>query len=165
LATYINEKGEKCEAEFYDFEARVFCHEYDHLLGKTILNWNNSKGDIILDGEEKFDRSLKKDEENDKFEYNNFLYTFEHYKNRILNRKEIMPTIFERFDVQLLNKEYDIFAEEQLSIQNELRGKENFTLEDLMWLDLERAIRKDKKIKIKRKENSSLDNLDNHMLY
>ena len=73
LATYINDKGQKCESEFVDFGARVFCHEYDHLLGKTILNWNNYKGDIILDGEDKFYRSFKKQEENDKFQYNNFV--------------------------------------------------------------------------------------------
>ncbi len=163
LATYFNENGEKCEAEFFDFEARVFCHEYDHLLGKTILNWNISKGELIVEGEEKLERvnlNQQGDEKENKIEYKHFIYTLDYYKNRLINEKSIMPTIFEQFDVQLLNKEYDDFTEEQLSIHNELKGKENWTLEDIMWLDLERAFRKDKNIKIKRQVKVPIDNFE-----
>lgn len=150
VAKYIDEDGKNNEIELTDFQARVFCHEYDHLIGKTILDWKNSNGDIIIEGEEKFDRINYIQGEEIEFKYKNFYLTWEHYRNRILYEGGNRPNIFEKFDIQLVNKEFDSFSEEQLSIQNELRGKKNWNIEDIMWIDLERAYRKDMNIKVKR---------------
>jgi peptide deformylase len=45
--SYQTLEGEKREVEWQDFLARVFLHEYDHLIGKTWLDRVDSVSDIV----------------------------------------------------------------------------------------------------------------------
>jgi len=36
----------------YDFKARMFLHEYDHIMGRTMTHWRLSEGNIdIVEGD------------------------------------------------------------------------------------------------------------------
>ena len=59
--TYTNCHGELREEQYKDFIARIFLHEYDHLLGMVFLDRiNNIKDNVITDG---YYMSLKEDDE------------------------------------------------------------------------------------------------------
>jgi peptide deformylase len=51
LATFTNRLGETVTTEFHDFIARIFQHEYDHLIGTVFLDRLTSNKDIITDHE------------------------------------------------------------------------------------------------------------------
>lgn len=44
---YLNAQGDKCQQRFEGFVARIFFHEYDHLIGKTWLDHVQSSKDIM----------------------------------------------------------------------------------------------------------------------
>ena len=48
---YLNEQGEFIKIELSDFTARVFQHEYDHLIGKVFLDNIETTLDIISETE------------------------------------------------------------------------------------------------------------------
>lgn len=51
---YLNEEGDEVEDELYEFNARMFLHELDHINGKIMLHWKLTEGNIeILDDKEK----------------------------------------------------------------------------------------------------------------
>lgn len=50
---YLNENHDEIEQKLYDFHARMFLHEIDHLDGKTMTHWSLSEGNIdVLPGYE-----------------------------------------------------------------------------------------------------------------
>ena len=49
----MNHSGEEIEEELFDFKARMFLHELDHINGKTMTHWSLSEGNIeILEDED-----------------------------------------------------------------------------------------------------------------
>ena len=46
--SYLNEEGDELEEELYDFKARVFMHELDHINGRTMTHWRLSEGNIDI---------------------------------------------------------------------------------------------------------------------
>lgn len=44
--SFLNYEGDEHEKELYDFHARVFLHEMDHINGKTMTHWKLSEGNI-----------------------------------------------------------------------------------------------------------------------
>jgi peptide deformylase len=48
---YTDEQGDRIEQELEGFIARVFQHEYDHLLGKVFLDRVENNGDIFSESE------------------------------------------------------------------------------------------------------------------
>lgn len=50
--SYVNEEGDDIEESIFDFRARVFMHELDHLNGRTMTHWRLSEGNIdVIDPE------------------------------------------------------------------------------------------------------------------
>ncbi len=49
--TYTNAEGKKEQARFEDFLARIFQHEYDHLIGKVYIDHVESTQDIVTEKE------------------------------------------------------------------------------------------------------------------
>ena len=50
---YIDQNHDEIEQKLYDFHARMFLHELDHLEGKTMTHWSLSEGNIdVLPGYE-----------------------------------------------------------------------------------------------------------------
>jgi len=48
---YLNQQGEEKEQILQGFPARVFCHEYEHLLGIPFIDWKVSLGEIeVIEG-------------------------------------------------------------------------------------------------------------------
>jgi len=45
---YHDETGGFKEEEIYDFKARVFQHELDHNLGKPMIHWKVSEGEVEI---------------------------------------------------------------------------------------------------------------------
>lgn len=51
--TYLDQEGDEIEEELYDFKARVFLHELDHINGRTMTHWRLSEGNIdVIHGQE-----------------------------------------------------------------------------------------------------------------
>ena len=48
---YLNEQGETVILQLFDFTARVFQHEYDHLIGKVFLDSIETTLDIVSETE------------------------------------------------------------------------------------------------------------------
>lgn len=48
---YINEQGETIKTALFDFAARVFQHEYDHLIGRVFLDNIETTLDIVAESE------------------------------------------------------------------------------------------------------------------
>ncbi len=115
-----------------DFEARVFSHEYDHLRGIPFIHWKVSEADIDL-----------KDEYNGQFD--NLLYTIDYYKNRLTDERLSQFNSFEKFSTPLIN-ENDV--DKKYMIGNELSFKNNMNFEELMLIDIEKAIKKDLRMKL-----------------
>ena len=44
--SYLSETGDEVEEEMHDFRARVFLHEYDHVIGRNIMHWHISEGNV-----------------------------------------------------------------------------------------------------------------------
>ena len=116
-----------------DFEARVFSHEYDHLRGVPFIHWRVSEGDIEL-----------KDEYDGQFD--NLLYTIEYYKNRLTDQKLSQFNPFEKFSTPMIN-ENDIETKYMIEIELSFNNKMNF--EELMLIDIEKAIKKDLRMRLK----------------
>jgi hypothetical protein len=50
--SYLNEEGDEIEEDIYEFKARVFMHEVDHVNGKMMTHWRLNEGNIeVLDSE------------------------------------------------------------------------------------------------------------------
>jgi hypothetical protein len=135
VACYFDENGSPQEKELYDFEARVFCHEYDHLAGIPFIHWKVSEGEIELFSNEG---------------YENLYFTIEHYKHRLRDSKITNPDYFHYFDNNLINSDKNEFLDDQLMLDNELRNKNKLSYDDVMLVDIEKAIKKDLKLKLKR---------------
>ena len=132
---YFNESGKAQEKELFDFEARVFCHEYDHLVGVPFIYWKVSEGDIEVHSNDSYD---------------NLKITIEYYKNRLSDARINDSSIFEYFETPLVNADHDNFMEEQLQLDYELKNKKKLSFEDVMLIDIEKGIRKDLKMKLKK---------------
>ncbi len=115
-----------------DFDARVFSHEYDHIRGIPFIHWKISEGDIET-----------KEEYNQEFD--NLMYTIEYYKHRIIDEKFSQFNIYEKFNTPMLN-END--PEKKFMIENELSFNNKLNFEELMLIDIEKAIKKDLKLKL-----------------
>lgn len=52
--SYLNEEAEEIEEKLYDFQARVFLHEMDHINGEIMKDWRLQDGrvDLIDDKDE-----------------------------------------------------------------------------------------------------------------
>ncbi len=48
---YHDQTGKFQEEEIYDFQARVFHHELDHNIGKPMIHWKVSEGEIDIKDE------------------------------------------------------------------------------------------------------------------
>ena len=59
ISEYLNEQGEHEEQQMENFEARIFCHELDHLCGVTIENVDPLLGNIEI-AEENAEEGLGK---------------------------------------------------------------------------------------------------------
>ena len=46
--SYLNEEGDEVTQRLYDFHARMFLHEMDHLKGRTMMHWRLSEGNIDI---------------------------------------------------------------------------------------------------------------------
>jgi peptide deformylase len=46
--SYLNMEGDEVESELYDFHARMFLHELDHINGKSMTHWKLSEGNIDI---------------------------------------------------------------------------------------------------------------------
>lgn len=46
--SFINEKFEEVTQKLFDFRARVFMHELDHLNGRSMMHWKLSEGNIDI---------------------------------------------------------------------------------------------------------------------
>ena len=58
--SYLNEEGDEVEEELFEFKARMFLHELDHIDGKTMTHWKTSEGNIeVLDGEKENYKNFK----------------------------------------------------------------------------------------------------------
>jgi hypothetical protein len=106
-------------------------------LGIPFIHWRISDCDIEL-----------KDEYKDQFD--NLLYTIEYYRNRLSDEKLSKPNLFEQFDLPIIN-ETDI--DKQFMIEDELRNKNKLNFEELMLIDIEKAIKKDLRMKLKQIKN------------
>ena len=50
-ASYLNYEGDEIELELYEFKARMYLHELDHINGKSMTHWRLSEGNIdIIEG-------------------------------------------------------------------------------------------------------------------
>mmetsp|Transcript_13026 Transcript_13026/g.20207 ORF Transcript_13026/g.20207 Transcript_13026/m.20207 type:complete len:171 (-) Transcript_13026:23-535(-) len=79
---YLDEEGDEKEQKLFDFHARMFMHEMDHIDGRTMTHWSLSEGNIdVLSGFEK---------END-----NLMTTVEFYKDKIETLKKNYHNLFE----------------------------------------------------------------------
>jgi hypothetical protein len=126
-----------------EFEARVFCHEFDHLLGIPFIHWRVCEGEIQI-----------KDEfitEEDKYE--NLFYAIDHYKNRIEEAKLHNQDSF-RNQPDSLNSNNENLGFNQSYRTNIHEKKLHF--EDVMLMDIEKSIRKDLKLKLKRKTSENI---------
>lgn len=56
--SYFDREGNEHQAEYRDFLARVFLHEYDHLRGKVFIDRVESTQDIVM--EKEFQRIIAK---------------------------------------------------------------------------------------------------------
>ncbi len=106
-------------------------------MGIPFIHWRISDCDIEL-----------KDEYKDQFD--NLLYTIEYYRNRLSDEKLSKPNLFEQFDLPIIN-ETDI--DKQFMIEDELRNKNKLNFEELMLIDIEKAIKKDLRMKLKQIKN------------
>ena len=50
---YFDEEGNEKSTELSGFKARLFLHEFDHLLGIPFIDWKISQGEIEILEEEK----------------------------------------------------------------------------------------------------------------
>jgi Polypeptide deformylase len=58
--SYLNEEGDEIEEELYDFKARMFLHEMDHIDGRTMAHWRLSEGNIdVIDSEKDNYKNLR----------------------------------------------------------------------------------------------------------
>ena len=59
MVNYLDETGSEHEHKMEDFSARVFLHEMDHIMGKSMTHWKISEGNIdIIKGKEDKNRHL-----------------------------------------------------------------------------------------------------------
>jgi hypothetical protein len=138
FVTYYSETGDYVEKELHDFEARVFSHEFDHILGVPFIHWTVSEGEIELKGDYKEE------------DFENLNTTIEHYRNRLYDEKQSKPTLFEAFDVPFLHVDS---LDEKFMISTDLKKKEKLNFEELMQIDIEKAIKKDLKLQLKANKN------------
>jgi hypothetical protein len=138
LASYHTETGEYVERELHDFEARVFSHEFDHILGVPFIHWTVSEGEI----------ELKEDYMEEDFE--NLLTTIEHYRNRLYDERLSKPNLFESFDLPFLNVED---RDEQFMLSTDLKKQDKLNFEEIMLIDIEKAIKKDLRLLLKADKN------------
>ena len=155
---YVNEEGEDKEQKLYDYHARVFLHEMDHLEGRTMTHWSLSEGNVdILSG-------FKRENEN-------LLTTVEFYKDKIDQLKRTYHNIFDDF------RKFEFIEEEGVSeelkqwkkfeqpkkpykdgvIDHDSTNSSRFpshleppTIQEPMIIDTIRAMRKDKKMSSRR---------------
>jgi hypothetical protein len=118
-----------------DFQARMFSHELDHLRGIPPIHWKVSEGEIeIIENINQM---------------NNLQVTIDYYKCRLRDAKLAEPSAFERLEIPMINSESSDIFEEKLLVNEEFKKKKNLSFQDIMLVDIEKAIRKDLKIKLK----------------
>lgn len=139
LVAYFDENGKPQERELFDFEARVFCHEYDHLQGIPFVHWKVSEGEIEVHTDE-----------DDPSASDNLKITLEYYRNRLRDAKRNNPEIFQYFESPLLNADEDNFLDDNMQLDYEFKNKKKLSFEDVMLVDIEKGIKKDLKSKLKR---------------
>ncbi len=140
VVKYFDVNGNAKEKELFDFEARVFCHEFDHLSGCPFIHWKISQGEIeLLSGDE----------------WGNLESTIEFYKNRLRDSKRDDPVMFEHM---LYNSDHDSFIDDALMMDFEMKTKKGsekkLSYEDVMLIDIEKGIKKDLKMRLKRESQS-----------
>jgi peptide deformylase len=45
---YLNIEGDEIEEELFNFRARVFLHNLDHVNGRTMTHWRLSEGNLDI---------------------------------------------------------------------------------------------------------------------
>ena len=45
---YLNIEGDEIEEEIFNFRARVFLHNLDHVNGRTMTHWRLSEGNLDI---------------------------------------------------------------------------------------------------------------------
>lgn len=154
--SYLNEDGDEVTQKLYDFHARMFLHELDHLKGRTMMHWRLSEGNIdIL-------RGLPQED------HENLLSTVQFYKEKIDAMKKDFVHMFEeqrRHDTVVDmgaggdGHEWRVF-ETQDTMHDRATGrifefeeklaKQAPDFEETMVIDTIRAIRQDRKERAKR---------------
>jgi hypothetical protein len=137
FVSYFDENGKPYKKELFDFEARVFCHEYDHIFGKPMIHWKVSEGDIEVTSEDSFD---------------NLKSTIDYYKNRLIDAKTNDSSIFNYLETNLYNHNSDTYIEDQLELADQTINKNDrkLSFEEVMLVDIEKGIRKDLKLQLRR---------------
>ena len=134
LVRFLDELGKVNEKELTGFEARVFCHEYDHLSGIPFIHWRVCEGEIIIK-----DQYITAEDK-----YENLFYAIDYYKNRIKEAKLFHPQMFESG-----NSSSDLF-DRSINRDSTSCVNKKLAFEDIMLMDIEKAIRKDLKLKLRR---------------
>lgn len=84
---YIDEQFNDVSSKLYDFRARVFMHELDHVYGQSMMHWRISEGNIDI---------LPDPTVEDKLEHNAHLNaTVKFYKTKIDALKRDFYQVFE----------------------------------------------------------------------
>lgn len=114
-------------------------HEFEHLQGIPFIHWRVSEGEIEI--------------KEDTSDVDNLKVTIDYYKNRLRDTRRSQPDLFEMFDIPMINKDYDNIYQDRLQLDYELRNKRSVNFEDIMLIDIEKGIRKDLKLKLRKEEN------------
>jgi peptide deformylase len=149
--SYLDEQGAELEQKLYDFHARVFLHELDHLKGRSMMHWNISEGNIDVVSES----ALEAEEKHQK--HVNLMTTVQFYKNKIEGLKTNFGHMFEdprKFEIQKDEatsqewKKFEYDRKAEAKMLQEPTVHESFkspSFSDNMIQDTIRAIRRDKK--------------------
>ena len=156
---YIDEEFNDVTSMLYDFRARVFLHELDHVNGKAMMHWRLNEGNIdILPSADTLDPS----EENP-----NLNATVNFYKFKIETLKRDFYQVFEDKRIHDLviqdddgsQTEWKKFRRDGRNERGGVHGGEDMAqeedqsapdFEDTMIVDTIRAIRKDRKLRVNR---------------
>mmetsp|Transcript_21989 Transcript_21989/g.19544 ORF Transcript_21989/g.19544 Transcript_21989/m.19544 type:complete len:231 (+) Transcript_21989:250-942(+) len=136
---YQDETGELMEKDFFDFKARVICHEIEHLNGKDMMHWTVSEGSVEID--EHFEQ-----------EYEAFDKEVKNYNEQILGMKKDDPTMFKRrqeFDDAVIQGKWNPMKKEYHQSEPFFGKEEQFNAN--FAIDLYKAGQKDKRRKELRK--------------
>ena len=146
IVNYLDETGDEHEEKLFDFSARVFLHELDHIEGRTMTHWKISEGNIdIIQGNE--DRNK------------NLMTTVTFYKDKIEEmRNEFEEELFSdkrKYEDKLDEDDGQTWRKFKQSTRKDMLTEVDIgqkpAFEETMLLDTIRAMRRDRKDYVKEK--------------